>query len=63
VTFHGHLAGRAEVRHLDGLLGIVDAVDQERDELADRDAKVLGVVDAEARLGTDAARHEAGEPN
>ena len=47
---------------MDRLRGILDPVDQERNELADGDAEVLGVVDAEARPGADAARDEAGEP-
>ena len=43
------------------LADVLDAVDQQGDELADGDPEVLGVVDAEAGVGGDASGEDAGQ--
>ena len=56
-----HLAGVGAEVDLDRQVGVVEAVDQQRDELADGDAQVLGVVDAEPGVGRHAGGQDAGQ--
>ena len=61
VALDHDLAGVAAELDLDRQVGLVEAVDEERDQLADRDAQVLGVVDAETGVGRHAGGEDAGQ--